>query len=293
MSKQASIKKIKISKPHKTFFPDAQITKEDVAEYYAKIADTVLPYIKDRPLTMERYPDGIDGERFYQKHAQDYFPDAVRRVTLKNRQEEGSTEYVLCQNAQTLVYLAQLGCITPHYWLSRKDQPDTPDRMVFDLDPASAEDFDTVVQAANILKKLLEEDGLTPFVMTTGSKGMHVLVPIKRELGFDTVRDYARAIAEQAMDQAPDMLTMEVRKEKRKGKLFLDTARNAYGQTAVMPYALRARERAPVATPLTWDEVGQQELRADTYTIKNIFQRLAQKSDPWADISHHASSLPA
>lgn len=292
MSERVIIGGVAISHPDKILFEQEGISKRELAQYYADIAQTMLPWLKDRPLSLERYPDGIGRDGFYHKQAQDYFPDYVETVELENRSEAGTTRYALCQNRQTLVYLAQLGCITPHSWLSRKDKPDLPDRMIFDLDPASDDQFDMVIEAARILKPLLEEEGLTPFVMTTGSRGLHVVVPIRREHGFDAVREKAEAFAGAAADTAPKKLTTEIRKNKRGGRLFLDIARNAYGQTGVPPYAVRARPGAPVATPLDWEELNKADLTPDGYTIRNISRRLAQKPDPWRDMARHAASLP-
>lgn len=291
MADDVTIKGVEISSPDKVLFPDPGITKRELAEYYAEMADRMLPFLKDRALTMQRFPDGIGEDGFYQKEAGDYFPDFVQTVRIANRSESGETNYPVCRNVKSLVYLAQIACITPHAWLSRRDQPDIPDRIIFDLDPPSGEDFDLVVDAARILRPILENAGLTPFIMTTGSKGLHVVTPIRRELDFDAVREKAKQFTKEAAEEAPDRLTTEIRKNKRKGRLFLDIARNAYGQTGVAPYAVRARPQAPVATPLAWEELDDRELRADRYTLRSISDRLAQTEDPWKGMQRHAASL--
>ena len=198
---------------------------------------------------------------------------------------------VICNDAATLVYLANQVCLTLHPWLSRTDNLDYPDRMIFDLDPGTKTDFKLVKTTALKLKKIIESLGLIPFVMTTGSRGLHVTVPLKRTDPFDTVRACARAIADQLVAQDPTMCTTEIRLNKRRGRLFIDTGRNAFAQTAVAPYAVRAKPKAPVATPLLWEELKDPKLTAQSYTITTIHQRIAKIGDPWKKINRSARSL--
>lgn len=235
---------------------------------------------------MQRFPDGIDGETFFQKDVPDYFPDWIR--TAKVKKEDGSLHMVIAEEAATLVYLANQASITPHVWLSRIDRPHRPDRLIFDFDP-SVDDFGSVRDAARGMRDLLEETGLVPFVMTTGSRGLHVTVPLDRSGDFDAARGFARRCAELLVARRPDDLTVEQRKAKRGDRVYIDTMRNAYAQTAVAPYSVRARPGAPVATPLGWDEVGR--ARPDGYTISNLFRRLARKDDPWAGIDREAGAV--
>lgn len=279
---------ISLSNQDKIMFPEAGLTKGDLIGYYRRIGKTMLPHIKDRPLTLHRFPGGIDAEGFYQQNASDYFPDWIPRARLGKG--DIVTEHCLCQNVATLVYLANQNCITPHSWLSRVDRPDNPDRLIFDLDPGGT-DFDLVRKTALALSEVLIDIGLASYVMTTGSRGLHVVVPLDRSMAFDGVRTFARDLAEFVAARAPDELTTEHRKNKRGGRLFLDTTRNAYGQTAVVPYAVRAKPGAPVATPLEWDEIEDSKLAADRYRIKNIFRRLGQKQDPWRTIQRHVVDL--
>jgi bifunctional non-homologous end joining protein LigD len=281
---------VETSNEDKVFFPDEKITKGDLIEYYQRIAETMLPYVKQRPLTMKRFPDGIEGESFFQKEIGDYFPDWIERATVKK--EGGKVTHVICNNAATLVYLANQACIEPHLWLSTKDRPNNPDQLIIDLDP-SGDDFDAVRFGARAVKVLFEELGLRPLLKTTGSRGAHVLVPLDRSADFDTVRRFAQDVARLLAERHPDKLTIETRKAKRRGRLLLDTARNAYAQTAVAPYSVRAKPGAPVAAPLDWDELGDGNLDAQRYNIKNIFQRLGKKSDPWKGLSRLGRSLNA
>lgn len=280
---------IEISHPDKLLFPDAGITKGDLADYYRRIAKTMLPHIEDRPLTLHRFPDGIGAKGFYQQNVSDYFPDWIARVRLPK--EDGEVEHCLCNDAATLVYLAGQACISLHAWLARAEHPRRPDRMIFDLDPPG-EDFELVRFAARTIRETLADVGLAGFVMTTGSRGLHVTVPLDASADFEASRSFARRIAGLAAARAPDRLTTEQRKNKRGGRLYLDTMRNAYGQTGVAPYAVRAKPGAPVATPLEWSELDG-KLRADKYRIGNVFRRLARKKDPWRGIGRHAASLGA
>lgn len=280
---------VEVTHRDKVLFPDNGITKGDLVDYYRDIANTMLPHMKGRPLMMHRYPDGIGEEGFYQKEAPDHFPAWIKTVKVKAVQGK-TVNHVVCDNTATLVYLAQEATITPHVWLSREDRLDYPDKMIFDLDPPG-DDFEVVRSTAFDFRELLEELELTAYVMTTGSRGLHVVVPLDRKTDFDEARTVARALARILEERKPQKLTTEQHKAKRKGRLFLDTNRNAYGQTGVAPYAVREKEGAPVATPLEWDELGDGSLGPRTYDMGNIFRRLGQKEDPWKDIFRHRQGM--
>lgn len=279
---------IEVSSLDKVLFPDDGITKADLIDYYLRIAKVALTYYRDRPLSMHRYPDGIDTKGFFQKNAPDYFPDWIDRVRLSK--EGGEVDYVLANNTATLVYLSNQACITPHLALARADRPHHPDRLIFDLDP-SDEDFSKVQKAASQLKGLLDKLQLPVFVQTTGSRGLHLVVPLDRREDFDTVREFSDRLARYVADHDPELMTIEKTKDQRGDRVYLDVQRNAYGQTAVAPYAVRARPGAPVATPLRWSEAQAGDLGPRQYHVGNLFQRLGQIDDPWADIAQHACSL--
>ncbi len=280
---------IELTHPGKVLFPGVPgVTKRDLVDYYRRIAATMLPHVADRPLTMQRFPDGIAHEGFYQKEIPAYFPAWVARVSVPK--SGGRVNQVLCQDAATLVYLAEQDCITPHVWLSRIDRPHHPDRMIFDLDPPQ-QDFEPVRVAAGLVRALLRNLGLTSFPMTTGSRGLHVLVPLDRAADFDAVRAFARAAAQILAHRHGRALSTDARIVKRRGRLYLDTTRNAYGQTGVAPYAVRARPGAPVATPLAWEELGEPGLDARRHRLDNLFGRLERQRDPWRDIASAAQSL--
>jgi bifunctional non-homologous end joining protein LigD len=283
-------RRVELSNTTKVLFPQAGLTKGDLIEYYRKIAPVMLPHIEDRPLSLQRYPDGIEAEGFMQKNASDYFPSWVRRARLAK--EGGAVDHVVAGDAATLVYLANQAAVTLHTGLSRVDRIDHPDRMVIDFDP-SDDDFAKVRSAALAARALLERVGLVPFVQTTGSRGLHVWVPLDRSADFDEVRAFASDVAERLVARAPDELTTAQRKAGRGERVFLDVGRNAYGQTAVAPYSVRARPEASVATPLDWAELDDAGLGPRRYTIANLFRRLGQKPDPWAEIGRHARAAEA
>lgn len=281
---------IELSHLDKVLFPDDGITKGDLIDYYQRIADIMLPHLANHPLSLQRFPNGIQVEGFYQKEIPDYFPTWIRGVSVEVKEDQTRQAQVVCENVETLVYLANQACITLHPWLSRVDKLNYPDKLIFDLDPPRG-DFETVRFAAGRLRELLQERGLVPFVMTTGSKGLHVVVPLDRSADFDEVRAFVRELADELARREPKRLTTETRKDQRHGRVFLDYLRNAYGQTGVAPYTVRAKPGAPVATPLDWAELADPQLHSQSYTMRNIFHRLGHKADPWQDIRNHACAL--
>ncbi len=277
------------SNEDKVLFPDAGITKGELIDYYARVADVMIPYLRHRPLTMQRFPDGIGKEGFYHKDAPRHFPEWIERARLA-KSAGGTVDYVVCDNAATLVFLADQACITPHVWLSRRDAPRRPDRVVIDLDPSGG-DFEPVRRAARRASALLGDLGLRVFLQLTGSRGIHVVTPIRRDAEFERAREFARDVARHLAARYPDELTTEQRKDKRGDRVYLDTGRNAYGQTMVAPYAVRARPGAPVATPIEPDELGDPGLDPRGYTIRNLFSRLGRCEDPWRAMGRSARSL--
>ncbi|TET06743.1 ATP-dependent DNA ligase [Candidatus Dependentiae bacterium] len=280
---------IKTSNEDKILFPKHKITKGELIDYYHRIGPIMVPYTKNRPISMVRYPDGIKEEGWYQKDAGEYFPKWIKTKPIK-KQKDGYTNYVVINNVATLVYLANQACIAPHIWLSKIDKLNYPDRMIFDLDP-SGKDFNMVRKGALLIKEKLDELALPSFVMTTGSRGVHIVVPLKRVHTFDWVRTFAYDLSTILIKHNPDLFTLEIRKVKRKELVFIDTLRNAFGQTGIAPYAVRPKPGAPVATPIEWKEVNNSRLRPNQYTIRNIFTRLDRIGDSWKGIDRHAVSL--
>ena len=222
--------KVELSNQDKVLFPEPDISKGDLVAYYKNISDIILPHLKNRPLTMQRYPRGIDSKGFFQKDKSDYFPDWIESVKVSK--QDGSVDMVIANNQATLVYLANQGMIIPHVWLSRKDKLNYPDKLIFDLDPPG-KNFDLVIKGAHAIREVLEKLEMNPYVMTTGSKGIHVTVPLARQQDFNEVREFAGKISRFLAEKNPDEFTTEVRKDKRKGRLFLDYLRNSYAQTGI------------------------------------------------------------
>ena len=280
---EAEVAGIGISKPDKVLFPAAgsepAVTKLDLARYYESVADAMLPHLRQRPISMQRFPDGLEGPSFYEKKVPSHFPDLIRTVEVATA--DGTQCQVVVSDTRTLVYLAQQACVTPHTWLSRADRLDRPDQLVFDLDP-SVPGLAEVRRATRLVGELLDDIGLTSVVKTSGSRGYHVLVPLRRRYDFDDARGFARNVAAVLVDREPDLLTLEARKDKRGDRVLVDVQRNGYGQTVVPPYAVRARPGAPVSVPLTWEELA--EVEPDGFTLRTVGHRLARGGDRWADL---------
>lgn len=282
---------VAVSHADKVLFSGTAITKSELARYYDRVSDFMLRHTRERPDTVQRFPDGIDEPGFFQKSIEEFYPAFVNRVELPNRSQPGTTTYALLQNRKTLVYFVHLDAITHHVWLSRRRRPNVPDRLIIDLDPARDDDFATVRQAARFIRTRLKQGGIEPFLMTTGSRGLHVVVPLRPQHDFDEVRRVGTRFVDELQARHPDLLTTAVRRERRGGRLYLDIARNAYGQTAVAPYAVRAKPGAPVATPITWRELDDERMHAQRFHVRNVVQRLAERSDPWRDINRHRYAL--
>jgi bifunctional non-homologous end joining protein LigD len=283
---------VQLSHLDKVFFPEDGVTKGDLVSYYRDTAPHILGHLRDRPLTLDRYPDGITGQRIVQKNAGRHFPDWIRRAEVGK--QGGKVCQVIADKPDTLVYLANQGTIEFHIFLSRVTALDHPDQLVFDLDPPTGDRFDDVRRHALRLRGVLEDElGLTSYVKTTGGKGLHVHVPLRPEEGFDAVRGFARDVAVLLVSRHPDELTVEQRKEQRGDRLYLDIMRNAYAQTVVAPYTVRARPGATVATPLAWDEVPDDGLSPRQFTVRTMAARLAASADPWAAMARHRRGLAA
>jgi bifunctional non-homologous end joining protein LigD len=288
------VAQIDISHPDKVLFPDSDstneagegLTKADLAEYYASVASVMLPHLTDRPISMQRFPDGIDQGGFYEKKVPSHFPDWLDTVEVETA--DGTQSQVTVNNARTLVYLANQGCITPHTWLSRTRALDRPDQLVFDLDP-SIDDLAMLRRATTMTGELLDAIGLTSYLKSSGSRGYHVVVPLRPQATFDETRAFALEVAEHLAKQEPDLLTVEQRKSNRGDRVYIDIMRNAYAQTIVPPYAVRARPGGPVSAPMEWYELSR--VAPDEYTIINLRRRLSTRGDPWNGIRRRAHGL--
>lgn len=279
---------VALSHLDKVLYPDDGITKGDIVDHYRAVASVILPHLANRPLNLYRAPDGIGRAGFFQQHADRHVPDWVRTVDVPARGAGRPVRHVVCQDEATLVYLANLAGLELHRWLATSPAF-TPDLLVIDLDPPESASVQDLRAAARTVRDALDDAGLVPFVQTTGGRGFHVVAPLDGSADEDVVRPAVRALADRIAETAPEKLTTEQRKAGRGDRIFLDTNRNGYGQTAVAPYSPRARPGAPVATPIEWDELGR--VTPDRYTIRDIRKRLAHKEDPWRDMREHARPL--
>ena len=280
---------VKLSNPDKVLFPDDGITKAELAEHYARVASLMVPHCKDRPMNLWRWNKGIAEDVVVQQSLPKGAPEWVARCEVPRR-KGGSIVHGMINDADTLRWLAQQNCITPHIWNARCDLREKPDRIVFDLDP-SDDDFDKIREGALVTAEILRDLGLVPFAKVSGSRGIHIIAPLKRTRTADEVRERAGEIAEQIAAERPDTLTTFWRKDKREGRILVDVARNTYGQTIVAPYAVRALAGAPVAMPVHWDEVADPSLGPRKFALRDVEARLSG-ADPWADMAAQAKALP-
>ncbi|CAL9285253.1 non-homologous end-joining DNA ligase [Streptomyces sp. R02] len=287
---RAGRRRLEIHRPDKVLFPGGdgarEYTKGDLVDYHRAVARHMLPQLRGRPLMLDRRPDGIGGPAFMQKNTPDSYPDWITRAEVAK--EGGTVTHTVCDDTATLLYLVDQASVTLHRWLSRADDPDRPDRLVFDLDP-SGDDFEAVREAARLTGELLDELALPSALMTTGSRGLHVVVPLDGGQDFDSVREFAREVADTLAGAHPDRLTTAARKKDRGDRLYLDVQRNAYAQTAVAPWTVRALPGAPVAAPVTWEQLDDPELHARRWTVENALEQA--ESDPWAGLSRKGRSL--
>ena len=277
----ASVAGVALSHADKLLYPDAKISKLDLARYYEAIGDWIVPHLKGRPLSLVRCPDGWKAECFYQKHAEKSVSQAVGRVSVP--ESGGHAMYLMADSVPALVGLVQWGVLELHPWGSRQPKLDRPDRLIFDLDPDEGVDWSQITEAVGLLRTLLDEMGLVGFLKTTGGKGLHVVTPIRPTLDWERAKGFTKAVAELLTATFPDRFTATLSKSRRKGKIFVDYLRNTEGATAVCAYSPRARANAPVATPIAWEEL-REDVRFDHFNLRNVPKRVSGlRSDPWRE----------
>ena len=273
---------VRFTHPDKVLYPDAGITKLELANYYRSVADWILPHIKDRPLVLVRCPQGQGKECFFQKHPGAGMLEALRQIPI--REKTKTERYVIVDDIADLISLVQVGALEIHAWGSRADKLEAPDRLIFDLDPDTQIPWNKVVQCARQVRQFLQELGLQSFVKTTGGKGLHLVVPIDRRHDWDDAKAFCKQVADAIVAADPKQYTANMAKAARPGKIFIDYLRNGRGSTAIVPYSTRARPDAPVSVPLTWDELTSR-VHSDHYTVRNLNKRLVSlKSDAWDGI---------
>ena len=277
-----------ITHPEKVLFPDDGITKGDLAAYYEFVAPVMVPHMRGRPVTMERYPAGIGAEGFFHKDLSKGFPAWMKRVEVPKK--GGTVHHPLVMDARSLLWITNQNTITPHVWTSRVPKLAHPDICVFDLDPAE-DDLDVLRTATLALRDLLAEIGLPSWVKTSGSKGFHVVVPLDAKTHVGEVAGFAGAVGTQLVARDPAHLTQEFSKADRGGRIYVDTGRNGYSATFAAAYAVRAKPGAPVSVPCTWEEIEQGLVAPRSFTLRNMKDRLEKTGDLWADLPKRKRSL--
>ena len=278
-----------ITHPEKLLFPDDGITKGELASYYEAVAPLMVPHLRARPVTMERYPAGIGKKGFFHKDVTKGFPAWLERVEVPKK--NGTVHHPIVTDTRSLLWMANQNCITPHVWVSRAPNLYYPDLCVFDLDP-SRDDQPTILQnAAVALRDLLEELGLPSWVKTSGSKGFHIVVPLDGKTNMGEVAGFAQRVGTLLVRRQPQHLTQEFSKADRGGRILVDTGRNGYSATFAAAYAVRAKPGAPVSAPCTWDEVESGDVTPRTFTLRTMRERLARVGDVWSDLARRKRSL--
>ncbi|MEJ2501903.1 MAG: non-homologous end-joining DNA ligase [Gemmatimonadota bacterium] len=270
---------VRITSPDKVLWPEQGVTKRALVEYYVAVEQSVLPRLVDRPLTLVRCPSGTGDRCFYQKHANESMPGSIPRIRIE--EEDGSEPYMYVNGLEALLGLVQLGTLEFHIWGSRRDRLERPDRLVFDLDPDEDLPFGRVASAAVRLRGALTELGLECWPKSSGGKGLHVVVPITRRNSWEEAKAFTGALARRLASEDPASFTASVSKRRREGRIFIDYLRNAWNATAIAEYSTRARPGAPVAVPLSWDEVNPRARKPHVFTIRDVPGRVAEIGDPW------------
>jgi len=283
---QVGKRTLEISNLKKILYPDDGITKAELIQYYLKIAPTILAHVKGRALSLVRFPDGIEGESFFQKNRPDWAPDWLDHAKLGKEEKD----YVIATEPASLVWLANLACIELHQMHSRAPHFDKPDYIAYDFDPPENFEFRHIAELAIEFKAHLENLGYHPFVKTTGRKGLHVLTPIEPKWDFGKSFEAAKVAAQPFVDSHNSALTLQIKKDQRKGKVLLEIYRNRQSQTIVSAYSVRGLPGAPVSTPLQWEELGALE-SPKVFRLANVPERVMQKSDPWEAIAAYATAI--
>ena len=278
-----------ISHPEKILFPDDGITKGELASYYEAIAPVMLPHLRRRPVTMERYHRGIGAPGFFQKDVSKGFPDWLKRVEVPKH--GGTVHHPLANDTRSLLWLANQNSITIHVWPSRTPNLYQPDICVFDLDPAGEDDLDTLRAAALNVRDVLAELGLPSWIKTSGSKGFHIAVPLDGKADFGEVARFAHRVGRVLVQRDPQHLTQEFSKVDRGGRILVDTGRNGYSATFAATYTVRAKRGAPVSAPCTWEEVERGEVNPKSFTLRAMAERIGEAGDLWADLLRSKRSL--
>jgi len=280
---------VTISHPDKILFPDDGITKAELAVYYEMIAPAMLPHLRRRPITMERYHRGISEPGFFQKDVVKGFPEWLERVEVPKK--EGTVHHPIANDTRSLLWLANQNSITIHVWPSRVPKLYYPDICVFDLDPATDNEPERLRKAALLVREFLNELGLKSWVKTSGSKGFHIAVPLDTKADFGVVARFSHVVGRELVKRDPQNLTQEFSKVDRAGRILVDTGRNGYSATFAATYTVRAKSGAPISAPCTWEEIESGDVGPRSFTLRNMEKRIAEVGDLWSDLLKSKRSL--
>lgn len=280
--------KVEFTNLDKVLYPESNVTKAQVIEYYIRIAPKMLDMLAARPMVLTRFPNGIDEEGFYEKDAPLGTPNWVKKFKKYSETAKREIDYIVCDDLDTLVWLANLAAIEMHMTLSRTDSFENPDLVLFDLDPKSPANLEEIVEVALLLKERLNTLGLTSYVKTSGKKGLHIVLPIERDYSFKQTREFVHKMGEYLMEQS-DLVIIERMKSNSSGKVYVDYAQNSHGRTMICPYSLRATSQATVSTPLEWNDI-KKGLNPETL---NLFSVVNSQENPWKGLFEHKQKLEA
>jgi len=279
-----------LTNQNKIYFPDDGISKRDIVNYYDSVSTLILPYLKGRPQSMHRFPNGITGDSFYQKDVDlKNIPSWLETEKIYSESNDKYIDYLLCNNKASLLYMANLGCIELNPWNSTIDKIDKPDWAVIDLDPAN-NDFKEVVKTALTVKKIMDEFETECYCKTSGATGLHIYIPLGAKYGYDSARLFAELIANEVVARLPHTTSVARPLENRRNKIYIDFMQNRQGQTLASPYCVRPRPGATVSTPLEWTEVNEQ-LSPSQFTVKNVMRRFDKKGDLWKAVLGKGANL--
>lgn len=281
---------VKLSNLEKVFWPEQGYTKSDLINYYIEIYPYIEDFLKNRPLSMKIYPDGINGKSFFQKNVPAHAPDWLSTVQIYSKHRLERINWVIVNKLSDLIWLANSASIELHSWFSTVEKIDKPSFAVFDLDPGVKSSFFDVIEVALLIKKILDELSLKSYLKTSGKSGLHIYIPLIRKYNYVQLKNFLKAVAEMVIQLEPKLATIEWRKKERKGKVYIDYRQNGRGKTLPVPYSLRPTVYATVSTPLNWNEL--ENIKPTDFTLENIFNRIRKKGDLWSKIFKSKQKLP-
>ncbi|MFW5976731.1 MAG: non-homologous end-joining DNA ligase [Bacillota bacterium] len=283
--------KVQLTNLDKVLWPEQNYTKKDLINYYIDIYPYIKNYLKNRPLSLKIYPDGIEGKSFFQKNCPDYAPAWLSKVKIYSRKNKKHIKWITVNKLSDLIWIANKASIELHGWFSTIKHPENPDFAVFDLDPGNSSTFQDTIETALLIKEMLQELQLKSLVKTSGKSGLHIFIPIDPIFSYKDVKNFLKSLAQIIINLKPELATIEWRKEKREGKIYIDYRQNGRGKTIPAPYSLRPTTSATISTPVTWQELNT-GIKPEDFTLSNIFNRLENKNDLWQDIMQINQKLP-